>query len=311
MTPSTRPFRFGVQCWTATSRAEWQEYARRAEALGYDVFLIPDHVENRLAYGPALMAAADVTTKLRIASFVLDNDFRHPVFVASEAATLDLLSDGRFELGIGAGHLKVDYERSGIPFEAPGVRLGRLKESVRIIKGLFGDAPLTFHGEHYRVTELVGSPKPVQQPRPPILIGVGGPRALAFAAQEADIVTVTAPAIPGGGLDVTYIAQERVEQQVARVRAAAGARFAQLELSILSQRVIVTDDRQAAADEIARAWELEPEIVLNSPYMLIGSVEQIVELLQERRERLGISYIVVFGHYMEEFAPVVARLAGR
>jgi probable F420-dependent oxidoreductase len=306
-----RPFRFGIQFWNAASRYEWQEYARRAEALGYDVFLIPDHVENRLAYGPALMAASDVTTGLHIASFVLDNDFRHPVFVASEAATLDLLSDGRFELGIGAGHLKVDYERSGIPFDAPGVRLARLKESVGIIKGLFGDEPVTFHGEHYRVTELVGSPKPVQRPHPPVLIGAGGPKALAFAAQEADIVAVTVPAIPGGGLDATYIALERVEQQVARVRAAAAARFDQIELTILSQRVVITDDRQAAAEVIAREWELDVEMVLDSPYMLLGSVDQIVEMLLERRERLGISYIVVFGRYVEEFAPVVSKLSGR
>lgn len=311
MTPYERPFRFGVQFRQAGERREWQEQARRAEALGYDVFLVPDHVGGLFAYAPALLSAAEATTTLRIGTLVLDNDFRHPVFVTSEAATLDLLSEGRFELGLGAGHLQADYRQSGIPFDAPGVRLGRLRESVRIIKGAFGGEPFTYHGEHYTVTDLQGYPAPVQRPHPPLLIGAGGPRALAFAAQEADTVALMVPALPAGGLELAYTALERMAQQVETLRNAAGARFEQLELNLLSQQVIVTDNRLAAAEEIARDWELELEVVLNSPYMLIGPVEQIIEQLLERRTLLGISYLVVFGHYMEAFAPVVARLAGR
>jgi len=257
------------------------------------------------------MAAADATTTIRLGTFVLDNDFRHPVFVASEAATIDLLSDGRFELGLGAGHLVADYERTGIPIDPPGVRLGRLMESVRIIKGLFGEEPVSFVGEHYQVSDHQGYPQPLQRPRPPILIGAGGPRALRFAAQEADIVAVAVPALRDGGLDVGGVPLDHFARQIDITREAAGTRFGQLELNILTQRAIVTEDQRAGVDEVAREFQMTPEVIAGSPHILIGSVDQLVELLQRRRAELGISYITVFSRYMEEFAPVVSRLSGQ
>jgi probable F420-dependent oxidoreductase len=257
------------------------------------------------------MAVADATTSIRIGSFVLDNDFRHPAFVPAEAATRELLSDGRFELGLGAGHLIEDYERTGIAFDPPGVRLGRLMESVRIIKGLFGEEPVSFEGEHYRVSGHQGYPQPLQRPRPPLLIGAGGPRALSFAAQEADIVAIVVPALRAGGLDIGGMPYDYVARQVAVVREAAGERIDQLELNMLIQRVVVSDNRRAAVDELAREWRMEPAVIDRSPHLLIGSVDQIVETLEQRRAQFGLSYVTIFSPSMEEFAPVVARLAGR
>jgi probable F420-dependent oxidoreductase len=308
-----RPFRFGVQCSRDASREEWKERARRAEALGYDILLMPDHLGEQFAIGPALALAADSTTNLRIGTLVLQNDLRHPAFVAKEAATLDLLSDGRFELGLGAGGSWMpDYEATGIPFDRPGARVGRLMESLRIITGLWSDSPVTYPGDHYTITALEGFPKPMQRPRPPILVGGGGPRALAFAAQEADIVAVLPRLLPvGGHFQMEQCAAEAFGAQIDLVRQAAGPRIAELELNVLLQRLVVTDDAGPASEELSREWEpLTPAQVLESPYLLIGSIDGIVESLQARRERFGVSYVVVFDHAAEAFAPVVARLRG-
>jgi probable F420-dependent oxidoreductase len=184
----TRPFRFGVQHYPATSGEDWKEKARRAEALGYDTFVMPDHIsQGGLAYAPALMAAADATTSLRIGTLVLNNDFRHPALVASEAATLDLLSDGRFELGIGAGWDPIDYEVPGIEFDAPRDRVNRFAESVQIIKQLLAGETVSFTGRYYTVRNLQNAPSSVQRPHPPLLIGAAGPRMLAIAAREAGL----------------------------------------------------------------------------------------------------------------------------
>lgn len=304
-----RPFRFGVQVGSTGSAEEWREAARRAEALGYDILLAPDHIGGRFAYAPALMAAAAVTTTLRIGPLVLDNDFRHPALTASEAATLDVLSEGRYELGIGAGWMLEDYERTGIPFDPPGVRVSRFQESVRIIKGLFGDEPVTFSGEHYTVTDLEGFPKPAQQPHPPLLLGAGGKRMLSFAAREADIVSLIPLALPQGGLSLAVDAQS-VADQVDHLRAAAGERFNEIELNILNQVLEVTDTPRPAVEALSERWGLSPEDIEESPHVMIGSVESIIESLLERRERFGISYVVIRLVAMEDFAPVVARLRG-
>lgn len=304
-----RPFRFGVQVGSTGSAEEWREAARRAEALGYDILLAPDHIGGRFAYAPALMAAAAVTTTLRIGPLVLDNDFRHPALTASEAATLDVLSEGRYELGIGAGWMLEDYERTGIPFDPPGVRVSRFQESVRIIKGLFGDEPVTFSGEHYTVTDLEGFPKPAQQPHPPLLLGAGGKRMLSFAAREADIVSLIPLALPQGGLSLAVDAQS-VADQVDHLRAAAGERFNEIELNILNQVLEVTDTPRPSVEALSERWGLSPEDIEESPHVMIGSVESIIESLLERRERFGISYVVIRLVAMEEFAPVVARLRG-
>src|SRR5687768_532705 len=185
-----RRFRFGVQLSNAASAAEWASAARRAEDLGYSTLFMPDHFGEQLAPVPALMTAADATTTLRIGALVWDNDYKHPVVLAKEVATMDVLSGGRVEFGIGAGWMNTDYEQAGIPKDRDGVRIARMVEGLAIYKGLWADGPFSFDGDHYRITDLDGLPKPVQRPGPPILIGGGGPKVLAIAAQQADIVGV-------------------------------------------------------------------------------------------------------------------------
>ena len=307
-----RPFRFGAGAFMAASRNEWAENARRVEALGYDTLLMADHFASDLfALTPALMAAALATTTLRVGSFVYDNDFRHPALLAKETATIDMLSDGRLEFGIGAGWKKQEYEQAGLPFDRPGTRVDRMQEAVRILKGLWGDGPLTFTGQHYAIQGLDNWPKPVQRPHPPIHIGAGGKRMLAFAAQEADIVGIIAPATPAGGLDTGSDSEARLAEQVAWVREAAGARFGDLELAALVWQVAVTDHPRAAVEELAGAHGLTPAQVLASPYLLVGGIDGIVERLVTLRERYGVSYYTVFPDDVEAFAPVVTRLARR
>ena len=305
-----RPFRFGAGCFVAASAAEWGEKARRVEALGYDTLLLPDHFSPHLAPMPALTAAALATTRLRVGCTVFDNDFRHPAMLAKETATIDLLSGGRLELGIGAGWKKEEYDQVGLPFDPPRVRVDRMQEAVRIVKGLWGDGAFNFTGRHYTIRALDNFPKPVQRPHPPIFIGAGGKRLLSFAAREADIIGIIAQATPGGGLDMAADSEVRLAEKVDWVREAAGERFDRLELAALAWNVAVTDDRHPAAEEIARARGMTPEQVLASPYFLIGSIDAIVERLLALRERYGISYVSVFPQDMEAFAPVVARLAG-
>lgn len=314
-----RPFRFGVQIGAATSAAEWRSKAERAEALGYDILLIADHIGLELfAYAPALAAAAAATRQLRLGTHVLANDFRHPVLVAREAATLDLLSDGRFELGLGAGWDRSDFERSGLAFDPPGTRVARLQESVALIKQLLEGEPVTLHGRHYQVSELQIYPRPVQRPHPPLMIGAGSPRMLALAAQEADIIALIPPALPEGGLSLA-IEADAMDLQVARIRDAAGERLAEVELNLLLQRLVITSDREAAARATAEEWmaalggarTFTAESVLDSPYLLFGTTEEIVATLQQRRNRFGISYLTVFERYMEDFAPVVGMLDRR
>jgi probable F420-dependent oxidoreductase len=308
-----RPFRFGVQLSHAASHEQWKEQARRAEALGFDIALMPDHLGTQFAVGPALAIIAEATTTLRIGTFVLQNDLRHPAFVAMEAATLDLLSGGRFELGLGAGgSLMSDFEKTGIPFDPPGTRVGRLAESVPILKSLFAGGPVTVAGDFYTITDFESFPKPIQSPHPPILVAGGGPRVLALAAREADIVGILAAMLPAGGaFQMEQLAAEGVDRQVALLRQAAGSRFADLELNVLIQQVRVTDDAPGASEELSQEWvPLTAEQIRHSPYLLVGTIDEIVAALQARRERHGISYIVVFERDMEAFAPVVARLAG-
>jgi probable F420-dependent oxidoreductase len=308
-----RPFRFGVQISRAESSTQWQEKARRAEGLGYNVLLMPDHLAGQLAIGPALAVAANVTTTLRIGTLVWQNELRHPALLAQEAATLDVLSDGRFEFGIGAGgSFLPDYEWTGIPFDPPGTRVSRLEESLRVVKGVFSDAPLTYTGNYYTITDYDGLPKPIQRPHPPIFIGGGGPRMLALAAREANIIGLLPAMVAAGGqFQMEQCTSDAVAAQIATIRQAAGSRFADLELNILLQRLIVTDDARQASEELSQEWTpLTPEQILDTPSLLLGTLDAIVERIVERRQRLGISYIVVFEKDMEAFAPVVARLAG-
>ncbi len=308
-----KPFRFGVNLRSAGSRTEWADKARNVEALGFSTVLIPDHLVELMPPLLALVSAAEATTTLRVGTFVLNNDFRHPVLVAREAAAVDLLSDGRLELGIGAGHMRSEYEEAGIPFDRASVRIERLGEAVRIIKPLLAGDTASLDGRFYRVKEHRGYPPPTQRPRPPLLIGGNGPKLLALAAREADIVGFTGLGFPKGGsqVDVAGFKSASVDERVAWVRSEAGSRFDDLELNVLVQLVVVTDDRQQAAEELAVRWPaINARDILDTPYALIGTVDQMVEALQARRERWGFSYVVTHEAYLDALAPVVARLAG-
>jgi probable F420-dependent oxidoreductase len=306
-----RSFRFGVQFSGAATAEAWREKARRAEALGYDVFIMPDHFGGQFAIGPALAVVAEATSTLRIATLVLQNDLRHPALVAMEAATLDVLSGGRFELGLGAGGSWMpDYEWTGIPFDAPGQRIERLEESIAVIKGLFDSGPLSFNGAHYTITDFEGMPKPVQQPRIPILIGGGGPRLLSLAAREADIISIFPQMRPGGGqFHDDELSREAVTRKVDLIRSIAGARFADIELNVLTQRVTVTNERHAEIDRLSGEWNIASDVLSDAPQILVGDVAEIADHLFQCREELAISYFVVFGQFMETFAPVIDRLA--
>jgi probable F420-dependent oxidoreductase len=309
-----KPFRFGVNVWRAASRAEWVEKARKLEDLGYAVLSVPDHLAELFAPLPALVSAAEATTRLRVGTYVLNNDLRHPVLVAREAATVDLLTDGRFQLGLGAGHMQSEYDQAGLRFDAAGTRVARLAEAVTIIKGLLTGEPVTFVGRHYRVTNHQLYPLPVQRPHPPVLIGGNGRQLLTLAAQEADMIGLTGFTLRRGGTapDFSGWRVAGIEERMQLIREAAGDRYDRLELNALVQRVVVTDNRRHAAEELASRWpQLHPEEILQSPYVLIGTVDQIAEDLQVHRERWGISSYVIFEPYMDAFAPVVARLAGR
>jgi len=306
-----RLFRFGVQAAGVASRDEWVARAYRVEALGYDILLLPDHFGMQYAPFPALAVAAEATIDLRVGTFVNAVDFHHPAMLAKEAATLDILSQGRFELGLGAGWLKDEYDAAGLAFDAPGTRIDRLAEALTIVKGLFGPDPVNFAGAHYRVTNLTGSPRPAQDPRLPILVGGGGRRLLTLGAREADIVSINPRARREGGLDRADIAREAVAEKAGWVREAAGLRWDDLELNIPIVGVAVTDTPRAALAPFVERNGLPEETLLASPHLLIGSVDGIVASLQEARERWGISYLTVPERHMQELAPVVARLRGR
>jgi probable F420-dependent oxidoreductase len=315
------PFRFGVLCeHTCMSSAEaWVATARQAEQLGYSTLFIRDHFipepfGDQLAPLIALMAAADATWTLRIGSLVLDNDYRHPVMLAKEAATLDVLSHGRFELGLGAGWARTEYQQAGMAFDPPGVRVSRLEEAVRVIKGLFAQEPLTFSGAHYAIDRLNGYPKPVQRPHPPILIGASGRRMLALAAREADIIGILNGDYSSGIEidDPLKRSPEATAEKIRWIRQAAGERFDRVELSMVISPIL-TSDRRQGAERCARqhGWDtIPPGGVLEMPSIFIGSAEQIGEQLEERRARYGFSYYIVSDAGMEAFAPIVARLAG-
>ena len=308
-----RPYRFGVATEGAPSREKWAAKARKAEELGYSTFLVPDHFVNEFLPMVALMSAADATSTLRLGSFVFDNDFRHPALLAKEAATLDLLSGGRLELGIGAGWHRPEYDQVGLSFDSAGVRISRLQEALQIIKAFFVEESVTFTGKYYTVTDLKGTPKPVQHPHPPFFMGGGGKKMLSIAAREADIIGLHLKVNDDGTVHPTEQSEAALAQKVEWIRQAAVERFDTLELNLLVSAVKITADRRQAAEELIREWELantEAEQLLQNPYLFIGSVDEITEQVQMLRERYSISYFVVRDEYTEEFAPVVVRLAG-
>jgi len=307
-----RRFRFAVQLDKAPDRASYLDLARRAEDLGYDTLVLEDHFDDSLSPIPAMLAAASVTTSLRVSTHVFCNDYKHPLVLAKEVATLDLLTDGRVEFGLGAGWKNSDYAASGIPKESAGTRIARLEEAVTIIKGLWGPEPVTQIGEHYQVTAAVGHPRPVQRPHPPILLGGGGRKMLSLAARHADIVGV-APAAVTGEIDAESArtaTPAATDAKLQWIRAAAGDRFDDLELNVLLFAAIIGPDRQANAEAVAAAFDLPVEDTIGSPHLCFGSVEEICDDLEARRERWGLSYVTFPGDAFEAAAPIVQRLTG-
>ena len=306
------PFRFGVQLSNASSGAAWRDLARTIEGLGYSSLFIPDHFEDQFGPLVALPVAAEATTDLKVGSLVFGNDYRHPVVLAKEIATLDLVSEGRVEFGLGAGWMTTDYEQSGIANDHPGVRISRMAESLAVMKSLWSTGAATLAGEHYTITGAVGAPLPHSRPHPPIIIGGGGRRVLDIAAREADIVGVN-PSLAAGYVGPEVLettTAEYYDQRISWIREAAGDRFDDLELQCLTFLVQIVPDREDAVERLAAMMGVTPEQVEGSPIALVGTIEQIAERLEERRARFGFSYIVVHEGEMEAFAPVVAALAG-
>jgi probable F420-dependent oxidoreductase len=298
---TVHPFRFGVVAATARSGEEWANKARRIEELGYETLVVPDGLRYTLAPLPALSVAAAVTRALRIGTYVIANDMRNPVLLAKEAATLDVLSGGRFELGIGAGRpaAEEDSRMLGIAFEAGGIRVARLAESLAIIKSLLAGELASATGPHYQVANAQISPPPVQKPRPPILVAGSGKQLLSLAAREADIVALGIPPEEPEG---------PVAERIGWLRAAAGARFDQLELNLNLMAVGQQVPRYIASQ---LGYTAEGLAQMGAVGALVGTTDEMCDTLQRRRESLGISYIMVSDELMEALAPVVERLAGQ
>ncbi len=298
---SKRPFRFGVVTGQARSAEEWIAKARRAESLGFSSFLIPDTLGQTFAPLPALAIAAAATHSIHLGTYVLANDYRNPVLVAREAATLDFLSGGRFELGLGAGRpgAEEDCRKLGIPFDSGGVRVERLAEALGMIKAILSGQAVDAPGPHYAAAGADVFPQPTQQPRPPILVAASGKRLLALAAREADIV-----ALAGSPLD----GQAALQQKIDWLRESAGDRFPQLELN--SNLTAVGHE---LPEWIARRMNITIQqlIEAGSPSALIGDADQMCQQLLERREVLGVSYITTGDMFMDALAPVIERLAGQ
>ena len=302
-------FRFGVQLAEASSRAEWIDKARTAEALGYGVVTVPDHVGELLSPLPAVVSIAEATETSRVGALVLDNDFRHPLLMAQEAATVQLLTDGRFDLGVGAGWMIQDYEHLGIEFDPAGVRVERLGETLEILDLYFKGEPFSYDGRHYRVTE----PEPLKLPgdRPRLVVGGGGRRVLELAALHADVASVFLKSLPdGSGFKLGDSPADTYRAQVDLVLEAC-ERDEPPEINVLLQSADATNDRMKVAAKLAAEWETTTDEFLRLPFGLIGTPEQMTEDLLERRERLGISYVTVFEKDMQTLAPVIERLADR
>ena len=321
-----RPFRFAVQSFSAESGSAWRERARRVEELGYACLHLADHIIGpgpalersqhplqELAAVPAMAVAAEATSTLRVGCRVFCQDYRHPAVLAKEAATLDLFSEGRLELGLGAGWLEPEYAALGMRFDPPRVRIDRLAETVALVKAHMSGTPIDQSGEHVEVHEYTGVPLPVQRPHPPIKIGGGSRRVLALAGREADIVSLNFNNRAGvlGAEGVKLSTSSETERKLGWVREGAGARMADLEIEIGAYFTFVGDGGDAAAKGMAGAFGLTEEEMRAHPHGLFGSVDSICQELERRRERFGISYITVTDDVMEAFAPVVERLAGQ
>ena len=321
----TRPIRFGFTGGASSKRAKLLDSARAVEALGYSTYGLADHFVRPFAPLVAGQAVADATTTLRITQTVLAQDFREPAVLAKELATLDVLSEGRLQVGLGAGWLQQEYEDASMRFESASVRIARLEETAIILKGLFGDEPFSFSGEHYRINALQGRPTPVQRPRPPIMIGGGGKKVLAVAARQADIVQLM-PSNRGGrtSLDPSQFSATAIEEKIGWIRDAAGDRFDEIELSAQLIECAVTDRPQEHLSDLAERIagviehmgggriDLGEDDLRRSPIVAVGTLDEVCEQLVDTRDRYGISYFTApIEARPEVLAPVIERIAGR
>lgn len=308
------PFRFGVALLSAPSRQEWVDKIRRVEELGYTSVQLPDHLIDQFSPSAALMLAAEVSPTLRLGTCVYDNNFRHLAILAKEIATLDVLSGGRVELGLGAGWQEVEYRQAGIPFDPAGVRVGRYEEAIKLLKKLFADEPVTYAGRYYNLDGLNSLPKPLQRPHPPFMLAGGSKRTLSIAGREADIITINPKVLPdGNNVDMQDATTSATLQKIEWIRQAAGDRFDEIELSILLLEVVRTDEKELSGPVVATGIGslVSGEQPLQGIFVLAGSVDQLTEQVLLNRERFGVSYVSVFEKDMEAFAPVVERLAGK
>ena len=308
----TAPIRFSANIGQ-TSIDQLISTAQRAEELGFSSVTVPDHLDDQPAPLIALSAIAASTSTIRLLPLVLANDYRHPVVLAKELATLDAISNGRLEAGLGAGWMTTDYELSGIQLDSPGTRIRRLRESVDIISGLLNGEEVAIDGEFYSVNGSAGSPSPVQPGGVPIMLAGGKEKMLTLAGEKADIIGIN-PGLTAGvideraGRDATL---ERTDQKLEWVRNAAGERFDSLTIQTRIHLAMITDDREAVAQEMAPLLGITPEEALASPHALVGTVDQVVDEVLTWRERWGFSYISINAGDMEAFAPVIEALDGR
>ena len=306
-----RPFRFGLQTSNAPDARTWRERARKVEDLGFAALFIPDHFSDQ--WGPlvALTVAAEATSTLEIGGLVFDNDYRHPVVLAKEIATLDLVSEGRAIFGLGAGWMRSDYEESGIPYDEPAVRVDRFEEAVDVYTQLFREGTATFEGSHYSIHGAAGQPRP-SDGGPKLLIGGGGKRVLSHAARHADIVGVN-PNLKSGATDqatAQSAVADMVDKRIGWIKEAAGDRFDDLDLQMLTFIVQVGGDRKEVAELMGPAMGISPEQAYDAPLALVGSVDEICDQLVERRERWGLNDWVIHDPELDSFTEIVDRLAG-
>lgn len=306
-----QPFRFAVYTNDSTFADTWTAFARRAEELGYAALYVTDHLSRQLAPTAALAAAAAVTSTMRIGPYVFANDFRHPLLVAREAATLDRLSGGRLDLGLGAGWKVRDYRQLGIPYDRPGVRIDRLAESFGIIRRLLSGEEVTHHGAYYRLDRARVSPTPVQRPHPRFMLGGGGPRVLRMAAKEAQVVSFVPQFTDRGRPMVSAVGESALADRAAIVRRAAGPRFDELELNVFVADAGIVGMAQPLGRTLRTLLRsVGPVVVGGSPYLLYGTIDHLRERMLRRRDELGISSYGIPARAMEAFAPLVASIAG-
>lgn len=322
----SKPFRFGLQAYAPASAKDWRDLARKAESLGFSSFHLADHVigpgpalnatghpVQTVAAIPAMAVAAEATSTIKVGCRVLCVDYRNPVMLAKEAATLDFFSDGRLELGLGAGWLQNEYEAMGIPFDRAGVRIDRMEEVIELLRASFAEGELNIDGRHVHAVGFEAVPKPVSKPGPPLMIGGGARRVLTIAGREADIVSLNFDNSSGklGAEGIGSSTAELTEQKIRWVREGAGDRFSDIELEIAAYFTIVTPDGAGTRSKMAPMFGMTPEVLAEHPHALIGSVDEICDRIVERRERYGISYVSFGASAIDAVAPVIERLAGK